>query len=75
MICDRIGACRIYEKENYTKESALNYYLASIDRQFLHPATAKMLEDVLRDISVRGEDAVFSDLKIQIKEWRRKKTV
>lgn len=73
MICDRIGACRIYEKENYTKESALNYYLASIDRKFLHPVTAQMLEDVLRDISVRGEDAVFSDLKIKVKEWRRKK--
>lgn len=73
MVCDRVGACRIYQKENYTKESALNYYLSRKDKGYMHPETAKMLEKVLRDIAERGEDAVFADLKVQVKEWKEKK--
>lgn len=55
MVCDRVGACRIYQKEHYTKESALQYYLSRGDRWAMHPETAKKLEDVLRDIADRGE--------------------
>lgn len=70
MVCDRVGACRIYQKEHYTKESALKYYLSRGDRWAMHPATAQKLEDVLRDIADRGEEAVFADLKVQIKQWK-----
>lgn len=71
MVCDRVAACRIYQKQNYTKESALQYYLSRNDRLYMHPNTAKHLEEVLRDISVRGEDAVFADLKKQVQEWKK----
>lgn len=72
MVCDRVAACEIYQKDKYTKESALNYYLTRNDRFYMHPDTAKDLEAVLRDIADRGEDAVFADLKKQVREWKRK---
>ncbi|MBR2811922.1 MAG: catalase [Solobacterium sp.] len=70
MVCDRIAACETYEKENYTKQSALNYFLSRPDRQFMHPETAKLLESILRDIAERGEDAVFKDLREQLRRQR-----
>ncbi len=73
MVCDRVAACRIYQKDNYTKESALQYYQTRCDRKWMHPKTAKMLEDILEDIAKRGEDAVFADLKIKVKEWKQTK--
>jgi len=43
------------------------------DRWAMHPETAKKLEDVLRDIADRGEEAVFADLKVQVKQWKHTK--
>ncbi len=71
MVCDRVAACRVYQKEKYTKASALEYYLSRNDRLYMHPKTAESLEAILKDISVRGEDAVFADLKKQMSEYRK----
>lgn len=71
MVCDRVAACRIYQKEKYTKESALAYYLSRNDRLYMHEKTAARLEAILRDIAGRGEDAVFNDLKKELSLWRR----
>jgi hypothetical protein len=71
MVCDRVAACRVYQKEKYTKASALEYYLSRNDRLYMHPKTAEALEAILKDISVRGEDAVFADLKKQMSEYRK----
>lgn len=71
MICDRVAACRIYQKEKYTKESALQYFLTRNDSRYMHPEDARRLKEVLTDISVYGEDKVFSDLKKQIVNWEK----
>lgn len=63
MVCDRVAACKIYQKEKYTNASALNYYLSRKDSLYMNPVTASTLEQVLRDISLVGEDQVFLDLK------------
>ena len=68
MVCDRVAACRIYQKDAYTKESALNYYLSRNDRFIMHENTARMLEEILREIAQNGEDAVFAKLKKEIKK-------
>lgn len=73
MVCDRVAACRTYQKEKYHKESALEYFLMKNDAQYMHPETAKELEEILRDIAERGEDAVFHDLKIRMQEYRKMK--
>ena len=69
MVCDRVAACKIYEKENYTDASALNYYFLRNDRLFMHPKTAEKLEKVLGDIRDYGEDAVFAQLKEELKGY------
>lgn len=71
MVCDRVAACKIYQKDKYTKESALNYYLTRNDKNYMHPKTKEALENILKDISLRGEDTVFQELKQNIKEWKK----
>ncbi len=70
MVCDRVAACRVYQKENYKKESALEYYLSRNDRLYMHPDTAALLESILRQIAEDGEDAVFARLREQLKDYR-----
>ena len=71
MVCDRVAACRIYQKDKYTNASALNYFLSRNDRFYMHPKTAEDLEHVLKDISIRGEKSVFHDLKVQVRNWQK----
>lgn len=71
MVCDRVAACKIYQKDKYTKESAYQYYLSRNDARYMHPDTNKQLEQVLKDIASHGEAAVFADLKQQVKEWKK----
>ncbi len=70
MICDRVAACMIYQKENYKKDSALNYYLSREEAKYIHPKTNQMLKEVLTEISIKGEDQVFKELKEKVKAWR-----
>lgn len=71
LVCDRIAACRIYQKDKYTSASPLKYLMRGKDRYLIHPETAQQLISILQDISVRGEDAVCRDLKIQIRKWKK----
>ena len=71
MVCDRVAACRIYQKENYTQRSALEYYYSRNDRFYMHEKTAAKLEAVLKDIAENGEDAVFARLKQELRQYRR----
>ena len=71
MVCDRVAACRIYQKENYTQRSALEYYYSRNDRFYMHEKTAAKLEAVLKDIAENGEDAAFARLKQELREYRR----
>lgn len=57
MWCDRIAATRVYEKEAYTKESALNYFLRNYDHVIIHPDTKDLLEYMLRHSAAYGEKA------------------
>ena len=71
MVCDRVAACRIYQKENYTQRSALEYYYSRTDRFYMHEKTAAKLEAVLKDIAENGEDAAFARLKQELRQYRR----
>ena len=71
MVCDRVAACRIYQKEKYTQKSALEYYYSRNDRFYMHEKTAAKLETVLKDIADHGEDAAFAHLKQELQEYRR----
>ncbi len=73
MVCDRVAACKVYQKDHYTKRSALEYYLTRNDRFYMHEKTAARLESILRDIAERGEEAVFADLKKEMEQYRKEK--
>ncbi len=69
MFMDRIAASKVYQKENYTDASALNYYNRGRERisPVLHPHTKELLEFLLNMLAEQGEDATFTYIKKNIK--------
>lgn len=54
MICDWIGAGKVYLGDKWTIKSPLEYYNANKDKMILHPETRKMVEKYLQDIADFG---------------------
>lgn len=75
MICDRIAACIIYQKENYTQRSAYEYYLHSRHASLIHPETDRMLNDTLLYLAEHGEEKLFVYLRNLLKEAKRKERI
>jgi hypothetical protein len=67
MVMDRRAACMTYQGKNYTPASALNYYLASRERQLMHPDTQRELEYLLTMLRDRGEAETFRYLRALLK--------
>ena len=67
MVCDQVAASKVYQKDKYTEESALNYFLSRKDKEYMHPDTARELEKILRHIAVHGEAETFAILKRNLK--------
>ena len=57
MYCDRVAACKIYQKDAYTDRSALEYYNRGKAKYLMHPDTAALLEDMLTHLANEGEEA------------------
>ncbi len=57
MFCDRIAACKIYEKEDYTKESPIRFFYRGFGRNLMHPETRREIGYLLTLLGDRGEDA------------------
>ncbi len=51
MVCDRIAACMVYEKDNYTRQSALNFHLRSTERKFIPVHTEALLRHYLQIVA------------------------
>ena len=62
-VCDRIAACKTYNKNHYTDQDALNYFLNKPDKVYMHPLTAQKMEKVLRMVAEEGEDKAFAYIK------------
>lgn len=56
MYCDRVAACKIYQKDKYTDESALIYYNKGKGKYLMHEKTAALLEDMLQHLADYGEE-------------------
>ena len=67
MVMDRRAACMVYQGENYTPASALNYYLGSKERNLMNPQTQKELEYILVMLRDEGEEKTFSYLRRLLK--------
>lgn len=63
MICDRVAASRVYNKECYTDDMPLAYFEQSMDKIFMHEKTKRELHAFLKMIAVFGEDRTFKFIK------------
>ena len=79
MFCDRIAACRVYQKEKYTDASPYDYFQHSKGHLcrsehghgFIHPETSELLTRWLLLLKEQGEDAAFLQIRQELKELRR----
>ena len=74
MVCDRIGASKIYRGKSYSDSSPLEYFLSRKDMFFMHPETASKLEYFLRLLADNGEKAMFGELKAFVKQSKKKQS-
>lgn len=63
MFCDRVAACKVYNKDNYNQRQAWEYYKRGRAGKLLHPETKKLLEKYLMMLAKYGEDFTFSYIK------------
>lgn len=63
MFCDRIAATKIYQKENYTNRSPLEYYLSRDEQKLMHEDVSRLLEKCLMLLAIYGEDVAFTYIK------------
>ena len=63
MVMDRRAACKVYEGENYTPASALNYLERSRERLLMHPQTLRELTYILTMLRDEGEKVTFGYLR------------
>ncbi len=63
MFCDRIAACKIYNKDNYNQRQPLEYYMRGRAGKLLHPASKKLLEKYLKMLADKGEEYTFRYIK------------
>lgn len=74
MICDRIAACRTYQKEAYTDASPYEYFQMTRGHNLIHPNTEALMEQLMLMLKDEGEDKMFDYLKnIVLAEWRARK--
>lgn len=63
MMIDRIAACKVYLKKDYTDASPLNYYRQGRDPAPMHEYTREKLELLLNMLAEEGEKKTFSYIK------------
>lgn len=73
MFCDRVAASKIYQGEKYKDSSALEYFNRGTAKNYMHPETAKTLNEWLLMLSEKGEEETFAYIKKLNKEAKRNK--
>lgn len=67
MFCDRVAACKVYQRKDYTQGSALAYYDQSADyNALLHPDSAALLERMLGWLAEDGEQVTCTRIRNEI---------
>lgn len=65
-MCDRLAACRIYRKADYTPDDALQYFQHG--NVPMHPQTARILAHLLKMVAERGEAETFQTIRLLRKQ-------
>ncbi len=66
MYCDRVAACKTYQKDKYTDRSALEYFEKGKGRYMMHANTAALLEKLLKHLAEYGEEATNDYIRREI---------
>ena len=65
-IMDRRAACIVYQGEDYTSASPLDYFMKSRERELMHPQNRQELEYLLTMLKEKGEKKTFRYLKREV---------
>lgn len=68
MICDRIGASKIYMKDKYNDALPLQYFETRTDKESMNPQTCADLQRFLVMLKEHGEKYMFKQLKQFVKD-------
>ena len=71
-ICDRIAACKVYHKNDYTQKDALEYWNHTKERTPAHPNLIQFYQTVFEDLAKYGEPYILN--KKYMKETYQKCT-
>ncbi len=63
MCCDRIAASKVYNKENYTTKSPLNYLQKSTAREKMTETTYRKLQYLLTMLAEKGEKETLKRMR------------
>ncbi|MBE5957565.1 MAG: catalase [Lachnospiraceae bacterium] len=63
MFCDRLAACKIYNKEKYKQTDALEYFNKRKGKRFIHQKTSDKIEMLLKMVAEKGEDETFKYIR------------
>lgn len=67
MFCDRVSACKVYQKGRYTDASALQYFQReSLRKSCMHPDTQALLVMMLTWLAEEGETAAVRRIRREI---------
>ena len=74
MFMDRIAACKVYQKENYTDASPWKYHQKSKRvQEVIHPESLALLDKLLKMLAEEGEAKTFAyTRKIVMKDKRER---
>ena len=62
-VMDRRAACIVYQGAAYTDRSAYDYFMASRERQLMHPENRQEIEFLLDMLANKGEKRTFSYIR------------
>ena len=64
MFCDRVAACKTYQKDKYTTSSPMEYMMSRPqERELMHPDTYGMLKQLFDLLKQWGEDRTCAYIK------------
>lgn len=75
MFIDRIAASKNYNKEKYTDEDPLKYYLSGNPGNFMHKDTKRKLEKLLYMLAERGEAYTMQYIRRKVLPRARKQKI
>lgn len=72
MLMDRIAACKVYNGDDYTQSSPLEYYNRGLEPAPLHAKTKAFLEMFLLMLDKKGEEYTYRFIKNKVLPRARK---